>query len=78
MRLIRFFVFLGASVALALWMMIAGIWPANKLIELQAGWFNGEYYPKLTFAVVWLFVLIIFALIASSFSWLLDKLKTTK
>jgi hypothetical protein len=62
-QLIKFFLFLGVTVGVALWMEVKEIWPASKLIEWQAGWFNGEYYPKLAFAVIWILVLLAFALV---------------
>jgi hypothetical protein len=62
-QMTKFFLFLGVTVGVSLWMMLDEIWPANKLIDLQAGWFNGEYYPKLTFAVIWILVLLVFAFI---------------
>ncbi len=64
-QLIKFFVFLGVTVGISIWMMIAEVWPANKLIDLQAGWFDGEYYPKATFAVIWILVLLVFVVIYS-------------
>jgi hypothetical protein len=64
-QMIKFFLFLGLTVGISLWMEVAEIWPANKLIDLQAGWFNGEYYPKFTFAVIWIIVLLSFVVLFS-------------
>ncbi|HTB31966.1 MAG TPA: hypothetical protein VK808_08080 [Bacteroidia bacterium] len=77
-QLIKFFLFLGVSVGVSLWLMIDDIWPASKLIDLQAGWFNGEYYPKLTFAVVWIFVLLVFAAVFSVVDWVWRKITGKK
>jgi hypothetical protein len=77
-QMIKLFLFLGISVGVALWMMIAEIWPANKLIDLQAAWFNGEYYPKLTFGVIWIMVLLVFVLIFSLLDGLWRKIKGKK
>ena len=58
-------VFIAVTVGLALWMMLARVWPASVLIEWQAGWFDGRYYPKATFAVIWIgIVFLIFAAMA--------------
>jgi hypothetical protein len=77
-QLIKFFLFLGVSVGVSLWLMIDDIWPASKLIDLQAGWFDGEYYPKLTFAVVWIFVLLVFAAVFSVTDWVWRKITGKK
>ncbi len=74
-QMIKFFLFLGVTVGISLWMMIAEIWPANKLIDLQAGWFNGEYYPKLTFGIIWILVLLVFVVIYSLFDGLWRMIK---
>lgn len=58
-------VFIVVTVGLALWMMLARIWPASILIEVQAQWFDGRYYPKATFAVIWIGIVgIVFAALA--------------
>ncbi|HTA28439.1 MAG TPA: hypothetical protein VK809_11660 [Bacteroidia bacterium] len=77
-QMIKFFLFLGVSVGVALWMMIDNIWPASKLIDLQAGWFNGEYYPKLTFGVIWIFVLLAFVVVFIFGDWLWGLIKGKK
>ena len=68
--MIAFVVFLVGSVGIALWMMISDIWQASALINLQADWFNGEYYPKMTFAIVWMLLLLTFMAVVSIASWI--------
>jgi len=69
-QLIMFFLFLAVTVGISLWLMIANKWPASALIDLQAGWFNGEYYPKLTFGIIWILVLLVCVVIYSIGDWL--------
>jgi len=77
-QMIKFFLFLALTVGISLWMMIKEIWPANKLIDLQAGWFNGEYYPKLTFGVIWILVLLAFVMPIFMGEWIWIKIKGKK
>jgi heme/copper-type cytochrome/quinol oxidase subunit 4 len=77
-QLIKFFLFLGVTVGIALWMMIDDIWPASALIDLQAGWFDGEYYPKLTFAIVWIIVLLAIVAVIAIGDWLWSMVKGKK
>ncbi len=74
-QLIIFFLFLAVTVGVALWMMIAEIWPADKLIELQAGWFDGEYYPKATFAVIWIMLVLAIVVVIGVAGWLWKWIK---
>ncbi|MBP7582793.1 MAG: hypothetical protein KBA61_02085 [Spirochaetes bacterium] len=58
-------VFIVGTVGLALWMMLARVWPASVLIEKQAQWFDGRYYSKATFAVLWIGIVVaVFAAVA--------------
>ena len=74
-KLIIFFALLGTSVAVAIWMVLAEIWPASVLIKLQAGWFDGNYYPKYTIAVVWICILLLCALIFSLIEGIIKKIR---
>ena len=46
------------ALGISIWMYLAEIFPVNKIIDFQAGIFDGGYYPKLTFFItlmmVWL------------------------
>ncbi len=57
--------FIVITVGVALWLMLTRTWPASELISWQADMFDGRYYPKATFAVIWIGIVILcFALIA--------------
>ncbi len=74
-QLIKFFTFIIITASLALYMMIKEIQPAKYLIDLQAGWFNGDYYPKATFAVMWIYVMAVVGIILSIIVWIVNKIK---
>ncbi len=67
--------FIVISVGIALWLMLSSTWPADVLINLQAHLLNGKYYPKATFAVLWIGVVIIFFVILAFIDWLATSLK---
>jgi hypothetical protein len=73
-----FFFFLAVSVGVAMWMVFDDIWPASKLIELQDGWFDGEYYPKATFAVVWILLLLAFVVVMGVAGWIWGLIRGKK
>ena len=47
------------SLGVVIYMMVNDAAPWRWLVELQAGWFDGEYYPKMTGAVLFLGALMI-------------------
>lgn len=67
-------VLLSFSSVLALYWSIAQQGIALPLIEWQAAIFDGYYYPKLTFALVWLAVLLPCLPVAFVLGWLCDRL----
>src|SRR5271166_3331400 len=73
--MILFFSFIAITAGLALWIEIADIWPANVISDVQAKWFNGYYYPKLTFAVIWILILIICAIPLKIIMSIVEKIK---
>ncbi|MEL6248020.1 MAG: hypothetical protein AAFY78_20485 [Cyanobacteria bacterium J06648_16] len=48
---------------------------ARPLIEMQASTFDGYYYIKLTFALVWLAVMVVCLPLAFGLGWLCDRLE---
>lgn len=77
-QLLKFFLFLGVSVGVSLWLMIKEIWPASALINLQAKWFDGSFYPKITFGLIWIFVLLVCTGLFLFFGWIINLLKGNK
>ena len=77
-QLIKFFAVIIITSGIALYMMIKEIQPARYFIDLQAGWFNGDYYPKITFGVLWIIILLAFALLYSAFDWLMRLINGKK
>jgi len=63
------------TIGLAIWMTIAEIWPVSKLIELQAKWSGGYYYPKLTILITWACMVIPVLLIRIAIKGSIDKAK---
>ena len=70
-QMIKFFAFMIISAGAALYMMIKEIEPARAIMDLQADWFNGKYYPKATFAVLWIMILVAIAIVYSFFDWII-------
>lgn len=62
-------ILLLVAIGLTLYMTFAEVWPVTKLIEIQAGWFDGSYYPKLTFLITLLIVLLPLLVI----NWIVQK-----
>ncbi len=74
MRVVGPILYILGTVGLSIWIMMYNFRPANRLIKLQLDWFDGYYYPKITFGLVWgviiLTTIIVFnfiAMIASKF-----------
>jgi hypothetical protein len=70
--------FISIPAVIAFWMEIADMWPANYISDLQAKWFNGYYYPKITFAVIWMTLLIICVIPARVILTIVRKIKNKK
>jgi len=77
-QVIKFFVVIIITASASLYLMIKEIQPARYLMDLQAGWFSGEYYPKATFAVLWIIMLLAFALVYSFIDWMIRLMKGKK
>jgi uncharacterized membrane protein len=73
--MIKFVSFLVVSVALAAWLTFTPLFPATLFIKWQYNWFDGSWYPKYTFAVVWILVLLAMAFVFISISWIWEKIK---
>lgn len=69
---ILFVAVLVGSVALTLYWVIAQTGPALWLIRLQDRWF-GAYYPFYTFLIVWVVMVVLFALAAGLVSSVVEK-----
>ena len=69
---ILFVAVLVGSVALTLYWVIAQTGPALWLIRLQDRWF-GVYYPFYTFLIVWVVMVVLFALAAGLVSSVVEK-----
>jgi len=68
--------FIGFSVGIALWLLLTRTWPANVLIHWQASLLNGNYYPKATFAVLWIGIVVLFFAAICFTEWLFTLLKS--
>ena len=56
--IINLFVFVIPTAALALVLMLEEWWPAGPMIRFQASISDGYYYPKITFLLTWLVILL--------------------
>ncbi len=61
--IIKFISFLAVSVAAAAWITFTPLFPATVFIKWQSNWFDGSWYPKYTFAVVWIIMLLVLAFV---------------
>lgn len=68
--------FIGFSVGIALWLLITRTWPADVLLRWQGKFLNGMYYPKATFAVLWIGVVLIFFAAIGFMEWLVSLFKS--
>jgi len=68
--------FTGFSVAIALRILLTRTWPADALIHWQGNLLGGKYYPKATFTVLWIGVVIIFFAVISLIEWFASLLKS--
>ena len=72
--MIKFVFVLVTSVAISIWITFAPLWPATVFIKWQLRWFDGSFYPKYTFAVVWVIMLVAFTFVALFITWLWGKI----
>ena len=72
--MIRFVFVLVTSVAISMWITFAPLWPATIFIKWQLRWFDGYYYPKYTFVVVWVIMLVAFTFVTLVGTWLWGKI----
>jgi hypothetical protein len=64
---------LGLSSA-SIYVTMAEIGPVPWLIDKQVQWFDGGHYPKLTFAVVFVFLGVGLLIVACVAEWIFHKL----
>jgi hypothetical protein len=74
----KFFAVVIITSGAALYLMIKEIQPARYFMDLQSGWFDGKYYPKATFAVLWIIMLLAFAAVYSFIDWMIRLIKGKK
>ncbi len=69
--------FIGITVALAVYLMIERIGPAGWLIDLQIQWWGG-YYVEVTFAILWIGIVLGILLIIGGMASLWERIKKRK
>ena len=76
--MIKFVFVLVASVGVSIWITFAPLFPATVFIKWQLQWFDGSYYPKYTFAVVWVIMLLAITVVTLLVSSLWEKVKIVR